>query len=98
MSEMQQLKAKVKELNAKQIALNKEKAELDAKVICYCLSFYFIAIEVPSLIIKLGRVREKDSESERARKRDRKRERKTEKGRQREGERENEKAAETMRG
>ncbi|XP_072946643.1 intersectin-1 [Epargyreus clarus] len=31
MSEMQQLKAKVKELNAKQIALNKEKAELDAK-------------------------------------------------------------------
>ncbi|XP_069364265.1 intersectin-1 isoform X1 [Maniola hyperantus] len=31
MSEMQQLKARVKELNAKQIALNKEKAELDAK-------------------------------------------------------------------
>ncbi|XP_053622758.1 intersectin-2-like isoform X2 [Plodia interpunctella] len=31
MSEMQQLKAKVKELNAKQIALNKEKADLDAK-------------------------------------------------------------------
>ncbi|KAF9816670.1 hypothetical protein SFRURICE_018920, partial [Spodoptera frugiperda] len=32
MAEMQQLKARVKELNAKQIALNKEKAELDAKV------------------------------------------------------------------
>ncbi|XP_045456097.1 intersectin-1 [Melitaea cinxia] len=32
MAEMQQLKAKVKELNAKQIALNKEKAELDSKV------------------------------------------------------------------
>ena len=32
MSEMQQLKARVKELNAKQIALNKEKADLDAKV------------------------------------------------------------------
>ncbi|XP_026724508.1 intersectin-1-like isoform X2 [Trichoplusia ni] len=31
MSEMQQLKARVKELNAKQIALNKEKAEIDAK-------------------------------------------------------------------
>ncbi|XP_028157205.1 intersectin-2 isoform X2 [Ostrinia furnacalis] len=31
MAEMQQLKARVKELNAKQIALNKEKAELDAK-------------------------------------------------------------------
>ncbi|CAG4970005.1 unnamed protein product [Colias eurytheme] len=31
MSEMQQLKARVKELNAKQIALNKEKADLDAK-------------------------------------------------------------------
>ncbi|CAG4980589.1 unnamed protein product [Parnassius apollo] len=31
MAEMQQLKAKVKELNAKQIALNKEKAELEAK-------------------------------------------------------------------
>ncbi|XP_060808200.1 intersectin-1 [Amyelois transitella] len=31
MSELQQLKARVKELNAKQIALNKEKAELDAK-------------------------------------------------------------------
>lgn len=35
MAEMQQLKAKVKELNAKQIALNKEKAELDAKVSGY---------------------------------------------------------------
>ena len=32
MAEMQQLKARVKELNAKQIALNKEKAELDSKV------------------------------------------------------------------
>ncbi|PZC72750.1 hypothetical protein B5X24_HaOG210677 [Helicoverpa armigera] len=31
MAEMQQLKARVKELNAKQISLNKEKAELDAK-------------------------------------------------------------------
>ncbi|KAJ0184375.1 hypothetical protein K1T71_000798 [Dendrolimus kikuchii] len=31
MAEMQQLKARVKELNAKQIALNKEKAELDSK-------------------------------------------------------------------
>ncbi|VVC98646.1 unnamed protein product [Leptidea sinapis] len=31
MSELQQLKARVKELNAKQIALNKEKAELDSK-------------------------------------------------------------------
>ncbi|RVE46411.1 hypothetical protein evm_008945 [Chilo suppressalis] len=31
MAEMQQCKARVKELNAKQIALNKEKAELDAK-------------------------------------------------------------------
>ncbi|KAL0858600.1 hypothetical protein ABMA27_012437 [Loxostege sticticalis] len=31
MAEMQQLKARVKELNAKQIALNKEKADLDAK-------------------------------------------------------------------
>lgn len=31
MSEMSRLKAKVKELNAKQIALNKEKADLDAK-------------------------------------------------------------------
>ncbi|XP_061381819.1 intersectin-1 isoform X2 [Danaus plexippus] len=32
MAEMQQLKARVKELNAKQIALNKEKAELDTKI------------------------------------------------------------------